>query len=429
MPTAATLEDLRNEPEAPTLFRGGLLFDGDGFRRDHALLVSGGTIWRVAPLGEFTGYDGRVCDVPGSTILPGLIDCHVHLVLSGAADVQAGLRASLAEQLVAMRGSAAATLEGGITTVRDLGAFSDREPALRDSIARGDVVGPSLFTAGFMTIFGGHGAWFDPSVQVQGLEESRRKVRDYAAMGVDWIKIVVSGGMLTRDSDPLQTAFSTEEVAAITDEAGRLGRKVAAHALGAKGVRQAVDNGVASIEHGIELTDDIVEDMIDRGVVLVPTLSAAHSLTDAARDGFALGSELVEKLDRFGQMHRDSFRRFASAGGRVAMGTDAGTPFNFHGRNGRELRLMVDNGLSELEALRAATSVAADLLASPAGRLVDGAPADLLIVAGDAGQSMDCAANPENHVGVFKGGALVQRRERPDPASPVRTIREADRSF
>lgn len=416
-------------PAAATLLRGALVFDGERFREGRGLLVAGGMIRRLAPLGEFAGFGGRICDVPGTTLLPGLIDCHVHLVLSGAANVQAGLRASQNEQFVAMERAAAATLEGGVTTVRDLGSFSKREPALRDAISRGEVAGPSIIAAGFITNFGGHGAWFDPSVQVEGPEAARRKVRDYAAMDLDWIKIVVSGGMLTKNSDPLATALSLDEISAITSEAIRLGRKVAAHALGAEGVHQAVVSGVASIEHGIELTDDIIGDMVERGVVLVPTLSAAHALIEAARRGFALAPDLVEKLDRFGEMHRHSFRRFASAGGRVAMGTDAGTPFNFHGHNSCELRLMVENGLSVSQALRAATAHAADLLEGRMGRLQDGAPADLLILGGDVRRSIECVADKENHVAVLKGGTLVDRHNRPNPAPVIRAIRDGGPSF
>lgn len=390
-----------------TLLTGGSVFDGEQRLECHDVLIEGGTIVRCALAAEFEGYEGARLDVRGHTVMPGLIDCHVHLVMTGTADVVAALRADASKQAARFQAHAEETLRGGITTVRDLGGAPPDAFALRERSRTGEWLAPTLYLAGFVTRPGGHGHWLAENVEAGGVDACRARVRDHVQLGFDWIKIAASGGVLTPNSDPREATYSADEVQALIDEAARLDRPVAAHALGAIAILRAVQSGVRTIEHGTELTDEALAAMIERNVVLVPTLLANDRLMHAAHKNLGLPQHAVEKVQRFGAMRRESFRKFVRAGGTIAMGTDAGTPFNPHGNNARELELMVQEGATPMQALRAATSVAAELLGSPAGRIAAGRPADLLVVQGDPLEDVACASDRRRHAFVFKQGVQV----------------------
>ncbi|NLG76443.1 MAG: amidohydrolase family protein [Xanthomonadaceae bacterium] len=401
-----------------TLLTGGSVFDGEQRLERHDVLIANGTIVSCAPAAEFQGYEGARLDLRGHTVMPGLIDCHVHLVMTGAADVVAALRADPSKQAARFEKHAEETLRGGVTTLRDLGGAPAHAFALRERSRAGEWRGPTLHLAGFITRPGGHGHWLASNVEAGGVDACRARVRDHVRLGFDWIKIAVSGGVLTPNSDPREATYSTDEIQALIGEAARLDRPVAAHALGATAILRAVDSGVRTIEHGTELTDEALEAMIARNVALVPTLLANDRLMHAAQRNLGLPQHAVEKVQRFGAMRRESFRRFVRAGGTIAMGTDAGTPFNPHGNNARELELMVQEGATPLQALRAATSVAAELLGSRAGRIAAGRPADLLVVRGDPLADVTCVSDRRRHAFVFKRGAQVPQRTDDIAAEP-----------
>jgi imidazolonepropionase-like amidohydrolase len=224
--------------------------------------------------------------------------------------------------------------------------------------------------------------------------------------GADCIKFMATGGVLTPGVDPLKPHFTIPEVEALVTEAKRLGCRIAAHATGAEGAAHAVRAGVNSIEHGFELTDEIVAEMIERGTFLVPTLSAMGVVR---RRGFAgLPDYVAERVGRLSERHRDSIQRHYRAGGKIAMGTDAGTPFNHHGANAQEIGFMVEIGMKPLDALRAATGRAAELLGRPdCGSIRSGANADLLIVKGSPLQDIAAVSDPRNHMLVLKHGKVV----------------------
>lgn len=390
-----------------TLFLGGLIFDGTNpVREGWAVLAEGGRIRRVAPLAEFDGYAGTRVDTAGCTLMPGLIDCHVHLNM-GAQDNVVGLLRDMpaGELTLHTLENAQATLAGGITALRDLGGRDYVEMDVRDAIKAGRYIGPTLRCAGrVVCMTGGHGHWI--GIEADGTDAVARAVRLNVKYGADCIKIMATGGVLTPGVDPLAAHFTAEEIASAVRTAHGLGKHTASHAQGAAGIRNAVTAGIDSIEHGFELTDDIIAEMLARGTYLVATLAAARNLLANPE---RLPAYVREKIQRFGAMHADSFRRYAKAGGKVAMGTDAGTPANRHGENAQELAHMVDLGLPPLEALRAGTSHAADLLDLPdAGRLRDGAAADLLLVEGNPEQDISMAADRSNHRCIWKGGIDVR---------------------
>lgn len=389
------------------LFAGGLLFDGQSEPVSaHGVLISEGRIRRIAPAAEFEGYEGQRIDTTGQTLMPGLIDCHVHMTFGAEPNMaDAVSRIGLADLVLKTLENAQATLRGGITSVRDCGGREFVEIVIRDAINEGRHQGPSLRCAGrLICITGGHGRWIGR--EADGVDEVRKAVRETIRGGADCVKMMATGGVTTPNVDPLVAHFTPEEIAAGIEEAHRFGLRVASHAQGADGIRNAVEGGVDSIEHGFELTEPLIETMIAKGVYLVPTLSASAMLLSQARD--LLPQFMFDKASRFREMHESSFKGFVAAGGRIAMGTDAGTPFNFHGDNAQELAHMVRLGMSPLEALRAGTSVAADLLDLPGhGSVAEGKCADLLLVDGNPIEDVSAAADRRNHVMVMKNGRPV----------------------
>lgn len=401
------------------LFSGGLVFDGEGGMLDgRGVAVDGGRIVRVAPIGEFDGFDGDRIDTGGATLLPGLIDCHVHLVNDGAPDPFARIsRMSDGEiTLLALR-NAQADLRGGITSVRDCGGKDYLEFAVRDACNAKLFSGPTVRAAGRMICMtGGHGNRVGRIAD--GVEEVVKAVREQIHAGSDLIKLMATGGVMTPGVDPEDAHYSAEELAAGIAEGNRFHRPCASHAQGRDGILNAVRGGIDSIEHGIFMDERCVEEMVERGTYLVPTLAALRNILLNREHGIA--DYIVEKTERVGEAHRRSIAMFYKAGGKLAMGTDAGTPFNYHGENARELRYMVDVGIRPRDALVAATSRAADLnRLADRGRIREGAAADLLLVNGNPADDIDLAADRAHHRAVYKDGELVagspaaQARPRP----------------
>ncbi|MCW5751750.1 MAG: amidohydrolase family protein [Alphaproteobacteria bacterium] len=387
-----------------TLFAGGNLFDG--MQQSPAglgVLVEGGKVRRVAPLAEFAGFAGARVDTAGCTLMPGLIDCHVHLTMGGEAD-PATAQSKLSAPQIALKTleRAQITLKGGIVAVRDCGGKDYIEFSVRDAIRRGEFEGPQIRAAGRMICMtGGHG---NRNGRVaDGVDEVIKAVREQIHAGADLVKIMATGGVMTPGVDPEDAHYSREEIGAGLAEARRFRRRTASHAQGAEGILNAVLGGVSSIEHGIFLNEECLRAMLERGTFLVPTLAAVLNIIRNRDRG--IPSWAVEKSERVFERHKQSFLTYYRAGGKIAMGTDAGTPFNLHGENALELEYMVDLGMSPLDALRAGTSLAAELCDLPGqGMVREGAEADLLVVAGDPLADISRAARREHHRGVFRAG-------------------------
>lgn len=393
-----------------TLYRGARIFDGsDRLLDGHAVLVEGGRIARVAPAAEFDGFAGRDEECTGLTLLPGLIDCHMHLMLTGGPD-QLGPVTSLPAATMALHGLQAAqsALMGGITTLRDVGGYRFIEMSVRDAINRGDFVGPTILCSGHIIVMtGGHAGKIGR--EADGPAEMLKAVREQLKGGADLIKLMATGGVATAGSDPSAAEFTEEEIAVACAEAKRRNRRIAAHAHGAGGIRNAVLGGVTSIEHGKFLDEDTVALMVRHGVYLVPTLSVGYWTLQNRHRG-TIPAHIVEKTEWSRERHRESLRMFHAAGGKIAMGTDAGTQYNMHGTSPFELALMVEAGLPAGDVLRSATTAAADLMGLPdRGRIADGLVADLLLVDGDPLSDIRAAAVAAHHRLVVKRGAVVKR--------------------
>ncbi|MCP5265156.1 MAG: amidohydrolase family protein [Burkholderiaceae bacterium] len=390
-----------------TLYRGGRIFLPDGHALDdHAVLTHGARIARVAPSAEFAGYAGQVVDTTDATLLPGLIDCHVHLLYAGEGH-PSKVVADMGPGQVVVRAleHARATLAGGITAVRDCGGKDYLEFAVRDACNRRAFAGPTIRAAGRMICMtGGHGNMHGRVAD--GVDEVVKAVREQVHAGSDFVKIMATGGVMTRGVDPQDAHYSAEEMLAGIREAQRFHRPTASHAQGTEGILNATRGGITSIEHGIYLTDEAIEAMLERGTYLVPTLAAVTNIV--RNPGAGIPEWAMAKAASVADSHRQSVRAFARAGGRIAMGTDSGTPYNLHGNNSDELAFMVEVGMTPVHALLAATVNAADLMRLPdEGRIQEGAFADFLIVSGDPLADIDRAARREHHKMVVKRGRPV----------------------
>ncbi len=373
----------------PLILTGALLLDGTGAEpeRGRAVVVEDGRIARVVDEAQLPR--GTRLDLAGCTLLPGLINCHVHLCLGGEADPVRPLRDE-PPAFTAIKAMARAreTLVAGVTTVRDLGGHHYAELAVRRAIDEGVVVGPRIVAAGkVICMTGGHGYW--TGREADGPDDVRRAVREQLKAGADLIKIIATGGVLTAGVEPGAAQLSLAEMRAAVEEATKAGRRTAAHAQGAAGIADAVDAGITSIEHGIYLTEEIVARMRQRGTFLVPTLNAPAAIV---RGGVAAGVPefMVRKSESVMAAHVASFQLALRAGVRIAAGADSGTPFNRHGSLVPELSLMVEHGMTPLAAIRAATADAADLLGRGEiiGRIAPGFTADLVAVAGNPAERL-----------------------------------------
>ena len=388
------------------LFAGGKVFDGTSEPVDGmAVLVEDGRIARLGPVAEFDGYAGQRVDTVGATLMPGLIDCHIHLCLGAEADIHAArAKMSAAQMVLAALGRAQATLAGGVTAIRDCGGMDYLEFAVRDACNSGAQLGPTIRASGKMICMtGGHGNAIGRVAD--GCEEVVRAVREQIHAGADFIKIMATGGVMTPGVNPEDAHYSPEEMRAGIQEGKRFHKRSASHAQGTMGILNTVRGGVDSIEHGIFMTEECVREMIDAGTYLVPTLAAGRGM----QSHFDTIPEYVRiKAARIAGRPQKSLKMYYDAGGKIAMGTDAGVPYCYHGDNALELEYMVEAGMTALDAMRSATSVAAELLdLDDEGRIAVGAAADLLIVDGDPATDIAQVSRKENHRQVRKRGLLI----------------------
>ncbi len=391
-------------------FRHARVIDGLGRARERAtLLVQDDRIAAIGDDREVTVPRGaRVIDARGMTVLPGLIDCHVHLCLGGDADVLRAIREEdPALTLLKAARSARTTLESGFTTVRDLGFRDHSIFSLKQAIQDGLLPGPRILAAGLVVCMtGGHARFIGR--EADGPVEVVAAVREQLARGAEVIKFIASGGVLTPGTSPESAQMTPEELGAGMAEARRAGRRVAAHAHGAEGMKNAIRAGAHSIEHATLMDDEAAALMREQGVFMVPTLSAIARTADCGLN-CGIPETTVHKARTMRARHEASFKKAHRSGIPIALGTDAGTPFNHHGENAQELDRMVALGMSPMEAIVAATASAARLLGIEhlVGTIEVGKQADLLIVDGNPLKKISLLRDRDRIVGVIQAGRFV----------------------
>ena len=347
--------------------------------------------------------DGR-----GLTLLPGLVDCHVHLCLGGDADVVGTIQQdNPALTLLKAARHARQTLEAGVTTVRDVGFRDHSIFQLKRAIDAGLLPGPRIAAAGLVICMtGGHASFIGR--QADGPDAVVAAVQAQLDAGAEVIKFIASGGVLTPGTSPESAQMTPEELAAGMAVARRAGRRVAAHAHSALGMKNAIRAGAHSIEHATLMDEEAAALMKAHGTVMVPTLSA---LATTAGCGLSCGvpETAVAKAKAMVARHKTSFRMAHRAGVAIAMGTDAGTPFNFHGENAQELERMVALGMTPMEAIVASTSAAAALIGvgDRVGAIEPGRVADLVLVRGNPLSKIALLRDRERIVGVMQAGKFV----------------------
>jgi len=384
---------------------GARLLDGSGAEPvdDVTVLVDGGRIVGLGGPGRrpSTGAPGsgaEVIDVAGATVMPGLIDVHVHISSPGPL-TETGWHD--------LTGVAARFIARGITTVRDLGSYGSSLFELRSAITGGEVRGPRLVLSGQVISARTPGATSFPGMyrQCSGPEQLRAAVREQVAGGADVVKVMVTGALTVAGEDVGPCQLTTDELSAVVDEARRCGVPVAAHAEGADGIRAAVRAGVDTIEHGelAHTVPDVLAEMAERGIVLVPTLCVFDAVAHDFGDRFP--TWVQQRALRLGEAARLTVAAAHAAGVTIAAGADAPP----HGHNARELALLHDAGLPAREVVMAATSVAARVcrLDGEVGTVEVGARADLLVVAGDPLTDPSVLADPARIRHVLTGGEAV----------------------
>jgi imidazolonepropionase-like amidohydrolase len=406
-------------PAQSIAIKAGRLIDPDAGKvlNDQIIVIQDGKFQAV-------GHDlaipagAKVIDLSKMTVLPGLIDCHTHVADSGDSEPINVLQKSASESVLAAIPNARKMIESGFTTVRDVGVYRAlNDIALRDAIAKGYVVGPRMYVAGaYVTITGGAGAMtgMAPDIQLpwdlhygeaNSPWEVRQKIRLLAHDGVDVIKLLSTGAVLTHGSNPKSIEFTPEELSAAVDEARNFGLKVAAHAHAAEGIKNAIRAGVASVEHATLIDDEGITLAKQHGTYLDMDIYDEECIQANGRNGTEPKDFLVHDAE-LGQIQRENFRKAVKAGVKMSFGTDAGVcPY---GTSGKQFAFMVKYGMTPMQAIQAATSNAADLLghSDVVGSIKPGKYADVIAVSGDPIQDISVLENVQF---VMKDGAVYKQ--------------------
>lgn len=407
---------------------GGMLIDGSGKDpvRDTVIVIDGNIIREVGQKDRIKSLkECEIIDVTGMTLMPGMIDLHVHLCW-GESDTISwphGVLVPLLDQpliMIGLKGFAHArkTLEMGFTTLRDLGDIGNLGVALRDSINNGLVEGPRIVAAGpYLSATGGHGDSMPPwltrtdivTYSADGVDGVLKAVRQQIKMKTDWVKICATGGASINTWDKQQ--FNNDELRCIIGEAHAKSRPVAAHCVHAKGTLAAVKEGADTIEHGCNLTEEIVDLMIQKGTFLVPTLFAPSALADRGTE-YGFTQAAVETCRTILEPHQKSFRMALDAGVKIAFGTDAGYNPAIHGTNAFEFELLVQNGMTPMGAILAATKNAASALrmGDKMGTIEKGKLADIVVVDGDPLEDIKILQDKNKIALVIKDGSTYVNR-------------------
>jgi len=391
-------------------FVDGPVITGDGRILEHAtVLVENNKIVKVAEGNLSIPQNAKKIPIDGMTLLPGFIDSHIHICIDGSPDpVSKLLNESQTETTLKAARAARRTLLAGITTVRDMGGRNGIDLDLKQAVNSGLIPGPRMLVSGqLICMSGGHG--WQLGQEADGPDAVRRAAREQIKAGADIVKLMATGGVMTPGVQPGSEQFTEEELRAGIEEAHKAGKKTATHAMGTRGILNALRAGIDSIEHGVYLNEEAVALMAEHRVHFIPTISALYHIEIK---GVAAGipDYAVEKTLMVKPHHLESIRMAREAGVLVAAGTDAGTPFNLHGQNLSEIKLLVEyGGYSPMAAIEAGTRVSAQVLGleNELGTIEAGKIADLILVAGNPLENIDILLEKESIRLVMQGGKIA----------------------
>lgn len=398
------------------IFKNAFLINGNGDEpiADGSIVIDGAKVVYAGKEdnGVFQKYaDAATTDLKGMTLMPGLIDTHVHLSLHGSPTYfnEMIMESATLAALKAVR-KVHRIIESGFTTIRTMGDKGQIDIAVKTAIENGDILGPRIRTSGLcLTITGGHGDMFPAHVEIQGAGrivngpvESRKAAREQIKAGADNIKLMATGGGMS-PGPPTVAQLTIEEMQAAVEEAHKFDKTTAAHAIGAEGIKNALKAGVRTIEHGSFLDEEGIDLLLAKDAYLVPTLAAFKTLKYGKEGG--VPEYTIEKVRYFQTAHTKNLKKAMDAGVKIIVGTDAGTPFNYHGESAYELECLVANGFSEMQAIQAATKTAAEaLMLKDLGTLETGKVADFIVVEGNPLEDIKILQDIGKVKMVYKGG-------------------------
>lgn len=408
-----------NENKYKVIYAGHLI-DGNGNNIEDAVIVIKDNM--ITKIGlktevEIPDKDNTLfIHAENKYVLPGLIDAHTHIQLNQGEGELELISEPVPYQTVKAQSNAKRTLLAGYTTIRDLGAENLIDLGIRDGINNGFIEGPRMIVSGYKVIpTGADFIVYPPSVVITSRHtmdspaEIRRAIRELATLGVDLIKVMTSGRTFRKSSSPDSQTYTNEEMETAVFEAHNLGLKVSAHAHGKKGVKLALQSGCDTLEHGTELEDVDIEYMLENDVFLIPTFSYSGRILELG-DKCPLPDYIIKKALNSRKKRLDSFQRAYKAGVKIAAGSDAGMPMVDHGTNARELVEFVKAGMGEMEALDAATRIAAEALGleDKVGTVSEGKLADIIIVKENPLENIKTLINQENIMMIIKDGDIIK---------------------
>lgn len=400
------------------VIKAGKLIDGKGGNpiENPLIFIEDNKITSISREGEATiPYDTEVIDLSSKTILPGLIDSHIHYCLNGETNSeQLMLKESTPFQAIRATEYAKRDLMAGFTTVRAVGDRGFIDVALKQAIASGYAIGPRVMTSGHMlTTSGGRDGYpievkYSDAMWLEcdGPDGVAKAARMQLKYDVDWIKLGVTGAVTMGSGLPGAQQFTEAEMRSAVECAAMYGKKVSGHAHSAEGVKAAVRAGVASIEHGCLIDEEALHMMVKNGTYWVPTFAPVHNILEYGVEK-GIPQSMVDRTIPVAENHKKMFKKGLELGVKVVMGTDVGMPFNFHGDSAKEITLLVANGMDKMQAILSATSVAAEMLgwSDKIGTLDSGYFADIVATDGDP---LDDITELQRIMFVMKDGKIYK---------------------